>query len=45
MARIIAERAGLEPDSTAAPGAEAGIDLAPAEAPPREIGFVEGRAR
>ncbi|HEV2005820.1 MAG TPA: nitrilase-related carbon-nitrogen hydrolase [Candidatus Limnocylindrales bacterium] len=45
MARIIAERAGLEPDSTAAPGAEAGIDLAPAEARPREIGFAEGRAR
>ena len=45
MARIIAERAGLEPDSTAAPGAEAGLDLAPGEAPAREIGFAEGRAR
>ena len=45
MARIIAERAGLEPDSTAAPGSEAGLDLAPGEAPAREIGFGEGRAR
>jgi predicted amidohydrolase len=45
MARIIAERAGLEPDSTAAPGSELGLDVAPAEAPAREIGFAEGRAR
>jgi predicted amidohydrolase len=45
ITRIIAERAGLEPDSTAAAGAEAGLDLAPADAPGREIGFAEGRAR
>ena len=45
MARIIAERAGLAPDSTAAPGSELGLDLVPAEAPAREIGFAEGRAR
>jgi len=45
ITRIIAERAGLEPDSTAASRAEAGLDLAPAEAPGREIGFAEGRAR
>ncbi len=32
LGRIIAERAGLAPDSTAAPGAEPGLDLAPAPA-------------
>ncbi len=44
FARIIAERAGLEADSTSAPGAEAGLDVAPAPAPSREIGFAERRA-
>jgi NAD+ synthase (glutamine-hydrolysing) len=44
FARIIAERAGLEADSTSAPGAEAGLDVAPVPAPSREIGFAERRA-
>jgi predicted amidohydrolase len=44
FARIIAERAGLEADSTSAPGAEAGLDVAPVRAPSREIGFAERRA-
>jgi predicted amidohydrolase len=45
LARIIAERAGLAPDSTAESSAEAGLDLAPGEPPSREIGFAQGRAR
>jgi len=45
MSRIVAERAGLAPDATSETGAEAGLDLAPAEAAPREIGFARGRAR
>jgi predicted amidohydrolase len=43
--RIIAERAGLAADSTAEDQAVAGLDLAPAEPPSREIGFAQGRAR
>jgi NAD+ synthase (glutamine-hydrolysing) len=35
LSRVIAERAGLAPDSTAAPEAEAGLDLAPAMTPSR----------
>jgi len=45
LSRVISERAGLDPDSTAAPGAEAGLDVAPGEPPAREIGFAQGRAR
>jgi hypothetical protein len=39
LRRIIAERAGLEPDSTAEMGAEPGFDLLPAEPPRGAIGF------
>jgi predicted amidohydrolase len=39
LRRIIAERAGLEPDSTAEAGAEAGFDLRAAEAPRGTFGF------
>jgi NAD+ synthase (glutamine-hydrolysing) len=39
LGRIVAERAGLATDSTAAPDAEAGFDLAPLE---RRIGVGEG---
>jgi predicted amidohydrolase len=39
LARIVAERAGLVRDSTAEPGAEAGLDVAPGEAPRPPIGF------
>jgi predicted amidohydrolase len=35
LSRVIAERAGLAPDSTAAPDAEAGLDLTPIEPPRR----------
>ena len=43
LGRIIAERAGLAPDSTAEPGAEDGLDVA-AEIPPgRPIGFDAAR--
>ena len=39
LERIISERAGLAHDSTAEGAAEAGLDLAPAEAPAPPIGF------
>jgi predicted amidohydrolase len=39
LGRVIAERAGLAPDSTADEGAEEGLDVAPASAPRRPIGF------
>ena len=39
LSRILAERAGLAPDSTAEPGAEPGLDLRPAEVPGPPIGF------
>jgi predicted amidohydrolase len=39
LSRVIAERAGLVDDSTADAGAESGMDVAPAEAPARPIGF------
>jgi predicted amidohydrolase len=42
LSRVIAERAGLAPDSTAEEAAEAGLDLAPAEAP-RPIASARGR--
>lgn len=48
IARVIAERAGLSPDTTADGPAEAGFDLTPAEPgrdPAREIGFAKSRAR
>ena len=39
LARIIAERAGMAPDSTSDPGAEPGYDLAPGDPTPHPIGF------
>jgi predicted amidohydrolase len=45
LRRIVAERAGLADDTTAEPGAEAGMDVLPAERPPESIGFEMGRAR
>lgn len=39
LARIVAERAGLAPDSTAEADAEPGLDVAPASPRPRPIGF------
>jgi NAD+ synthase (glutamine-hydrolysing) len=41
--RVIRERAGLESDSTAEPGSEAGLDLMPGEPEPRPIGFRSRR--
>jgi predicted amidohydrolase len=39
LSRIVAERSGLAPDSTAQSGAEPGFDLLPAEEPSVPIGF------
>ncbi len=44
LGRVIAERAGMAPDSTAEEGAEFGLDVAPEAAPGRPIGF-RGAAR
>jgi len=44
LERIIAERAGLASDSTSDPGAEAGLDVAPA-VPIHPIGFRRDRER
>jgi predicted amidohydrolase len=43
LARIVAERAGLGRDTTAEPGAEPGLDVAPGDPPARPIGFRAGR--
>jgi predicted amidohydrolase len=43
LARVVAERAGLEADATAEPGAEAGLDVVPAEPPREPIGFAARR--
>jgi hypothetical protein len=43
--RLIAERAGLAPDSTAEEGAEGGLDVAAETAPGRPIGFRGAAAR
>jgi predicted amidohydrolase len=45
LRRIVAERAGLADDSTAEPGAEAGLDVTPAEPPSEPIGFDVRRGR
>jgi predicted amidohydrolase len=45
LARIVAERAGMAPDSTAEPGAEPGLDVVPAEDLGPPIGFRERKAR
>ena len=45
LRRIVAERAGLAGDATADPGAEAGLDVTPAEAPSEPIGFDAHRGR
>jgi predicted amidohydrolase len=42
MSRIIAERAGFAPDTTADDGAEPGLDVAPGEPIERPIGFRPG---
>lgn len=42
--RVIAERAGLAPDSTAEIGAADGMDVAAGEVPDRPIGFQPGAA-
>ena len=39
LARVVAERAGLEVDATAEPGAEAGLDVVPADPIHEPIGF------
>jgi predicted amidohydrolase len=43
MGRIVGERAGLAPDSTAEPGAEPGLDVLPAEPVRAPIGFAAHR--
>lgn len=43
LGRVIAERSGLAPDSTAEAGAEAGLDVAPEAAPGLPIGFDAAR--
>ena len=45
LARIVAERAGLERDSTAQDGAEPGLDVAPGDPIERPIGFQPGARR
>src|SRR5690349_1709456 len=45
LRRIVAERAGLAGDATADPGAEAGLDVTPAETPSEPIGFDAHRGR
>jgi hypothetical protein len=45
LRRIVAERAGLSNDATADPGAEAGLDVTPADAPSEPIGFDAHRGR
>jgi NAD+ synthase (glutamine-hydrolysing) len=45
LARIVAERAGMAPDSTAEPGAEPGLDVRPAEDLGSPIGFRERKER
>jgi predicted amidohydrolase len=45
LRRIVAERAGLADDSTADHGAEAGLDVTPAEPPTEPIGFDVHRGR
>lgn len=39
LSRIVAERAGLTPDSTSDPDAELGLDVAPGDRTPHPIGF------
>jgi predicted amidohydrolase len=45
LSRIVAERAGLQPDSTAEDGAEPGLDVAPGDPILRPIGFRPGVRR
>jgi predicted amidohydrolase len=45
LGRIIAERAGLAPDTTADPGAEPGLDVAPAPAEPIRLRPARRAAR
>ncbi|MES2208686.1 MAG: nitrilase-related carbon-nitrogen hydrolase [Chloroflexota bacterium] len=44
LERVIAERAGLAPDSTSEAGAEDGLDVAPELTPSRPIGFQDRAA-
>jgi predicted amidohydrolase len=39
LGRIIAERAGMAPDTTSEPGAAPGLDIAPGDRAPHPIGF------
>jgi predicted amidohydrolase len=43
LSRIVAERAGMAPDSTAEPGSEPGLDIRPAEEHGAPIGFADRR--
>jgi predicted amidohydrolase len=43
LSRVIAERAGFAPDSTAEPGAEPGLDVEPADPVREPIGFAARR--
>ena len=45
LARIVSERAGLAPDTTADDGAEPGLDVAPGDPIERPIGFQPGARR
>ena len=45
LSRIVAERAGLAPDTTADDRAEAGLDVAPGDPIERPIGFQPGVRR
>ncbi len=45
LSRIVAERAGLQPDTTAEDGAEPGLDVAPGDPILRPIGFRPGARR
>ena len=45
LARIVAERAGMERDSTSEDGAEPGLDVAPGDPIERPIGFQPGVRR
>ena len=45
LARIVAERAGLGHDTTAEPGSQPGLDVAPGDRTPRPIGFQRRAGR
>jgi predicted amidohydrolase len=45
LSRIIAERAGMAPDTTSEAGAEPGLDVAPGDRTPHPIGFRRSAGR